>query len=89
MKQGTDEKTHFFDRPGNVRLVLRLLVAICAVLVVLDFVYHRHVMHPWEAVWAFYAVYGFVACVILVLVAKEMRKVVMRDEDYYDRDLDD
>jgi len=32
----------------------------------------------------FYAVYGFVGCVILVLLAKEMRKVVMRDERYYE-----
>jgi hypothetical protein len=40
-------------------------------------------------VWGFYAIYGFVACVILVLVAKEMRKLVMRDEDYYDDDLGD
>lgn len=31
----------------------------------------------------FYAVYGFVGCVILVLLAKEMRKVVMRGERYY------
>jgi len=33
----------------------------------------------------FYSLYGFVACVILVLLAKEMRKLVMRDEDYYER----
>lgn len=32
----------------------------------------------------FYAVYGFVGCVILVLLAKEMRKVVMRGERYYE-----
>ena len=32
----------------------------------------------------FYAVYGFVACVLLVLLAKEMRKVLIRKEDYYD-----
>lgn len=89
MQHGTDEKAHFFDRPQNVRLVLRLLVTVCALLLVADFIYHRHVMHPWEAVWGFYAIYGFVACVILVLVAKEMRKLVMRDEDYYDHDLDD
>jgi len=36
-------------------------------------------------VWGFYALYGFVACVLLVLLAKEMRKLVMRNEDYYTR----
>ncbi len=50
----------------------------------LDFVIHRHVVHSWETLWGFYAVFGFVACVILVLVAKRMRTFLMRSEDYYD-----
>lgn len=32
---------------------------------------------------ASYAVYGFVACVILVLLGIVLRKIVMRGEDYY------
>ncbi len=32
---------------------------------------------------AFYPVYGFVACVLLVLVAKQMRRVIGRSEVYY------
>ena len=28
--------------------------------------------------------HGAIACVLLVLIAKEMRKLVMRREDYYD-----
>jgi hypothetical protein len=52
----------------------------------LDAVLHRHIVHPWEGLFGFYAFYGFVACVLLVLLAKEMRKVVMRDESYYDQD---
>lgn len=84
-----NEKQHIFDNPANVRRVLQALVAVCALLFLADFVVHRHVQHPWEHLWGFYAIYGFVACVILVLVAKEMRKVVMRDEDYYEREHDD
>lgn len=77
------EKPHFFDKPGNVRLVLRGLFACCILLLALDFVIHRHVYHPWENLWGFYAVYGFVGCVLLVLVAKWMRTFLMRDEQYY------
>ena len=66
--------------------MLWALVAICIVTIGADFVYHRHIVHPWEGVWGFYAIYGFVACVVLVLVAKELRKLLMRAEDYYDRD---
>jgi hypothetical protein len=32
---------------------------------------------------ASYAIYGFVACVVLVLVGRALRRVVMRDERYY------
>ncbi|MCB1865307.1 MAG: hypothetical protein KDG50_07725 [Chromatiales bacterium] len=76
----------FFDQPKNVRRILRVFYAICAILVALEFVVHRHIAHPWERLWSFYALFGFVACVLLVVIAKEMRKVVMRREDYYDAD---
>ena len=79
-------KPHVFDKPHNVRRVLHALYAISALLFIADFIIHRHVIHPWEQVWGFYALYGFVSCVVLVLLAKEMRKVVMRKEDYYDVD---
>ena len=79
-----DEKKYFFDNPDNVKRVLQILVACCVLLFALDFVIHRHVMHSWENLWGFYPVYGFVGCVILVLVAKWMRTFLMRSEDYYD-----
>lgn len=78
------QKTYLFDNPRNVRWVVRGLVGACVILAGLDLVVHRHVSHPWEAMIGFYAVYGFVACVLLVLLAKEMRKVLIREEDYYD-----
>ena len=78
------EKIHIFDRPENVERLLKVFYAICILLAVADFVLHRHIGFDWEKIPAFYAIYGFVACVLLVLIAKRMRKVVMRKEDYYD-----
>lgn len=77
-------REHFFDDPVHVKWVLRALYAVCGGLFAVDFFFHRHTVHPWEGVWGFYPLYGFVSCVLLVLAAKEMRKVVMRDGDYYD-----
>ena len=92
---GPSGKRHFFDDPGNVRLVLRILYAVCAAFFLLDLVdlaLHlsgsgqlRHAERSWEGWPGFYPIYGFVACTALVLIAKEIRKVLMRDEDYYDR----
>lgn len=80
-----DKPQHWFDRPENIRLILRTLYITCAGLFSLDFVLHRHVVHSWENLPGFYAIYGFVGCVVLVLIAKLMRTFLMRGEDYYDR----
>lgn len=79
-----EERRHFFDEPRNVGRVLRALYVACAAALLADFAVHRHARFPGEGLWGFYGIYGFVACVILVLVAKELRKVLMRDPDYYD-----
>lgn len=80
-----DGKTHVFDKPENVRRVVHGLAVLCVLLLGADVFFHRHVTHPWAGLWGFYALFGFVVCVVLVLIAKEMRKRVMRDEDHYDR----
>jgi len=74
----------FFDKPENIKKMLRVFYVICGLLVVADFIVHRHIYHDWENIPAFYAIYGFVGCTVLVLIAKELRKVIMRGEDYYD-----
>ena len=79
-----DKKQYFFDKPENIKKALKIFYVICIGLLSIDLFFHRHVLHSWENLWGFYGLFGFVACVVLVLVAKEMRKVLMRDEDYYD-----
>ncbi len=85
-----NNKKHLFDNPKNVKLLIRILYVSCFVLFAMDLVIHRHTVHPWESFTGFYAIYGFLACVVLVLIARELRKLVMRDEDYYeDTEMDD
>ena len=78
------KKTHWLDHKQNVtRLYLGLWV-VGFVLLVADLVIHRH-EDVWFAEWfGFYAAYGFFACVALVLAAKALRRVLMRDEDFYE-----
>lgn len=85
MKQ-PDEKQYLFDKKANVNRLLYGLYAVCGLLFVLDFIIHRHATREWEQLSGFYAIFGFVACVVLVLVAREMRKILMRRKDYYDVD---
>ena len=79
------EKTHIFDKPGNVKRLLRIFYVICAGLFGAELFIDRHLDHAVESWYDFYAIFGFVACVALVLAAKELRKAAMRKEDYYDQ----
>ena len=88
-------RQRFFDKPQNVKRVLRALYTVCALVFLSDIVdvvlrlsaAHelRHAERPWEGLPGFYSAYGFLACVALVLIAKQLRKILMRAEDFYDR----
>ena len=81
-----DERNYWLDSPANVRKVIYALFAICAGLFVADWVYHKHPYFAVENVPGFYAIFGFVICIVLIFVAKWMRAILMRPEDYYDAD---
>lgn len=81
-----EEELAMFDKPQNVKRLLIVFFISVVLLLLVDLVYHRHTVFPWEGWFGFYAVFGFVACVVLVIVAKYvLRPMVMRDEDYYDK----
>jgi hypothetical protein len=84
-KPPRDEKKYWLDDPRNVDRLVYRFYAICAVLIAIDVFVPKHGPFGLEHVFGFYGFYGFVACVTLVLVAKQLRRVVMRPEDYYDR----
>ncbi len=82
----TNDRKRFLDDAANVSALLRGFALVALFSLVLDFVIHRHVVDPWERLWGFYAIYGFVGVTALVFGAKLLRRLVMRDEDYYDVD---
>jgi len=74
-----------FDKPDNVKRLLRVFYASLVVLVLLDFVIHKHAEFPWEGRFGFFPTYGFVSCAALIFIARGLRRLIRRDEDYYDR----
>jgi len=86
-----EEKSYWLDEKANVKKIIFTLYTICAALFIADAFYQKHVGVQIEGWWVegwfgFYAVYGFIMCVGLVLGAKMLRVILMRDEHYYDRD---
>jgi len=52
-------------------------------LFLLDFIIHRHAYAPGEGLPGFYAVVGFVAFTLIVLGATQLRRLILRNENYY------
>lgn len=65
------------------RILVRLLVGACVLLIVADLVIDQHGHFAWEDWPGAYAVYGFLAYVGIVTLAKGLRRLVKRDESYY------
>ena len=80
------EKQYLLDNPRNVSLVVRGFYIVCILLILLELILHRHATREWESFTGFYALFGFIACVTIVLAAKQLRKIMKRKEDYYDVD---
>ncbi|MBT0958687.1 DUF2975 domain-containing protein [Alphaproteobacteria bacterium KMM 3653] len=72
-----------FDDKKNVDRLVYGLYALCALLFLADFFYKKKYYISAENFPGFYALYGFFACVVLVLCAKVLRRFLMRDEGFY------
>lgn len=90
-KTGPDGPLYWVSRKAARRAVVALHIAAILVIVL-------ELLHPFDSdgygvsrvqMLEFpgsYAVYGFVACVILVLLGRILRRLVMRSENYYGDD---
>lgn len=74
-----------FDSKESHKRVRIILYVCCGLLIALDFFVPKHGHFMWESWFGFFALYGFVCCVLLVLAAKYLlRPAMKRGEDYYD-----
>jgi hypothetical protein len=82
----SEEKPRWLDHRRNVdKLVYALWVA-CGLLVLAELFYEKHPHFGFDGWFAFYAVFGFAAYCAIVLSAKQLRRLIKRDEDYYGDD---
>ncbi len=80
-----DKKIRWLDHPRNADKIVWTLYGVCALLMASDLFIRRHGEFEIEHLFGFYGFYGFFGSVGLVLAAKQLRKILMRPEDYYDR----
>ena len=74
--------------------VFRALIAVCVVLLLVDVVnlavhfFHHHGKFRIEELPNFYGFFGLIACLLLAVLSVGLRKALMRDEGFYDDDVD-
>lgn len=81
-RQADDKR--WLDDSKNVNLLLYALIAGCVLSVLADFIWSRHGHFDFEEIPGFYAIFGFLAYCIILLSAKQLRRLIKRDENYYD-----
>ena len=79
------KKVYWLDKRQNVDRLVHTFYAVCALLIAIDVLVPKHGPFFIEHLYGFYGFFGFIACVALVLIAKQLRRVLMRPENYYDR----
>lgn len=74
----------FFDKPENVERIKKGFYVCLVVLFLMEFLVSDKTMFSWAKIPGFYAVYGFGAYMVLVVIALGLRWLFERNEDYYD-----
>ena len=81
--QPTHELT-FLDASKNRRRVRTFFYISLVLLLVIDLFIPKHGHFAWEEAPFFFAAYGFIGCVSLIFLAKGLRILVKKKENYYD-----
>ena len=81
-------KPHWLYRPENIRRLWWAFVAVLALAVAAQFVVPVHGPFAADGWFAFSAVFGFLACVGMVLLAWLLGLALKRHDTYYEEDDD-
>lgn len=77
----------YVGNPANSQKLTKMGYVALAIVFVADFFVHRaHPIYIWDKIPGWGAFYGFVSCVVIIIVSKFLghQGGIMQSEDYYD-----
>lgn len=77
-------KQNWFYRKSSIKKLWVGAVIVLVLTVIAEFFIELHPHFEIEALFGFHALYGFLACVAMVLFAKVLGFLIKRKDDYYD-----
>lgn len=84
MTKKPDNNGHWLTRPKTIRWLWVVFVAVLALTVLAQIPVKVKSYFGVDGLFAFAAIFGFLSCVAMVLVAKGLGLFLKRDEHYYD-----
>ena len=81
---GNGRDDHWLVRPGSIRVLWIVFIGVLAATVAPDFFIHQHEDFGIEGGFGFYAWYGFLTCVAMVVVSKVLSIFLERRDTYFD-----
>ena len=84
MSGDSQEPKQWWEEPSTHKFIYLLLIAICGVLFCLDLLMAKKTHFNFEGYIGFFGIFGALAYTTIVVVAKGLRKLISRAEDYYD-----
>ncbi len=76
---------HWLDQPRNVKLLWRAFLGVLLATVLAEFLVHLHPHFEVESLFGFHAWYGFLACALMIIIARLLAFFLKRRDTYYDR----
>lgn len=77
-------KKNWFYRESSIKKLWTGAIIILALTVIAELFITLHPHFKIESIFSFHAIYGFVACVVMVVFAKLLGFLIKRKDDYYD-----
>jgi hypothetical protein len=81
-----DAKPHWLDEPRNVKVLWRVFLGVLALTVIAELAIALHPHFKIESLFGFNALYGFLACAAMIVVAKGLALLLKRPDRYYRED---
>ena len=75
---------HWLDEPRNVRVLWRAFLCVLVATVLAEYFVRLHPHFEVESLFAFHAWYGFLACALMIIVARGLARLLKRRDTYYD-----
>ena len=86
MSTPPDTQLHWLVRPKNIKLLWRGFIGVLVLTVVAEFFVHLHPHFEIESWFGFHAAYGFIVCLLMIVVAKGLGLLIKRPDTFYDEE---